>query len=211
MTPIVETHDLSKEFGNITALNQVTTTLVAGSVVGLVGRNGSGKTTLLHHVTGLALPSAGRCLTFGVPSADLGAAELSRLGVVHQEARLLMWMTVRQHLRYVASFYARWDRGREERLGRLHLLKHLRRLLLDQHRRAVDPDLAAQARRRDPGDRVQAEVDRLPVPFRLLERDPPVFHAALLYSPPIEIGGASGRSWAPSSFARARKAATSPA
>jgi len=118
MTSIVETYDLSKAFGSVTALDQVTTALSAGSVVGLVGRNGSGKTTLLHHMTGLALPTAGRCLTFGVQAADLGAAELSRLGVVHQEATLLTWMTVRQHLRYVASFYTRWDRGREERLLR---------------------------------------------------------------------------------------------
>ena len=119
MTHVVETHDLTKQFGSVTALDRVTTGLSAGSVVGLVGRNGSGKTTLLNHVTGLALPTTGRCLTLGVPASELGARELSRLGVVHQNPRLLTWMTVRQHLHYVASFYARWDRDRQERLLRM--------------------------------------------------------------------------------------------
>ena len=72
--------------------------------------------TLLRHVIGLYLPTSGQCTTFGCPSDKLGSDELSRIGVVHQENRFLEWMKVEQQLRYVSSFYKRWDRDLEERL-----------------------------------------------------------------------------------------------
>ena len=116
MNHAVETRDLSKRFGSVMALDRVTVAVPRGSIAGLIGRNGSGKTTLLHHWTGLLLPGSGESLTLGSPSGRLGAAELARIGVVHQEGRFLEWMTVYQHLRYVASFYPRWDRALEDRL-----------------------------------------------------------------------------------------------
>lgn len=113
MKPLFEARGLTRKYGDKIALNDVSLTLDSGSVVGLIGRNGCGKTTLLDHIVGLRLPSVGSCRTFGVETADLGAEELGRIGVVHQENRLLSWMTVEQHLRYVASFHASWDLERE--------------------------------------------------------------------------------------------------
>ena len=52
----------------------------------------------------------------GCDAASLGAEQLSRIGIVHQEARYIDWMSVKQHIRYVASFYENWDREREEKL-----------------------------------------------------------------------------------------------
>jgi len=94
----------------------VTLAIPRGQVVGLIGRNGSGKTTLLRHAMGLMLPSSGTCHTLGRATEDLGPDELARIGFVPQENRFLAWMTVRQQLAYVASFYASWDHEREERL-----------------------------------------------------------------------------------------------
>jgi ABC-2 type transport system ATP-binding protein len=111
-----ELHDLTKQFGSVTALDQVTLSVPSRSVVGLIGRNGSGKTTLLRHLVGLLLPTRGSCTTLGTPSDRLGPAELSRIGVVNQENRFIDWMTVEEHIRYVGSFYPRWDRGLETRL-----------------------------------------------------------------------------------------------
>jgi ABC-2 type transport system ATP-binding protein len=109
---------LTKRFGSVTALNDVTLSIPPCSVVGLVGRNGSGKTTLLRHLVGLYLPTEGTCTTLGIPSPDLGTETLSRIGMVHQENRFLEWMTVAQHLRYVASFYPAWDEDLQNRLLR---------------------------------------------------------------------------------------------
>jgi ABC-2 type transport system ATP-binding protein len=116
MNPVLEADHLTKRFDATTALNDVTFSFPEGHIAGLLGRNGSGKTTLLHHFVGMLLPSAGECRTLGMPGRDLGDSELSRIGFVPQTPRLIEWMTVEQHLRYLGSFYHRWDRTR---LGRL--------------------------------------------------------------------------------------------
>jgi ABC-2 type transport system ATP-binding protein len=110
--------DVTKRFGKTVALENVTYAAPSRSVIGLIGKNGSGKTTLLRHVTGLYLPTSGRCTTLGVPSAELGRAELSRIGVVDQHDTLLAWMRARQLLQYVSSFYERWDKELEKHLIR---------------------------------------------------------------------------------------------
>ena len=118
MSYVLETTDLTKSFDGTVALDAVDLAVSAGALVGLVGRNGSGKTTLLRHAVGLYLPTRGACVTLGKASGELGHDELTRIGVVPQENRFLEWMTVEQHVRYVASFYPRWDREREEKLRR---------------------------------------------------------------------------------------------
>lgn len=107
---------VTKRFGGTTALDSVSLSIPRGAIVGLVGRNGCGKTTLLHHATGLMLPQAGAVRTFGVDAGVLGGAELARIGVVHQHARYLEWMSVYQLVRYVATFYPRWDTALEKAL-----------------------------------------------------------------------------------------------
>lgn len=115
---VIEFRSVVKTFGETRALDEVDLSIPRGRVVGLVGRNGSGKTTLLRHVLGLALPSSGSAFVLGCDTARLGDAELARIGAVHQEQRFLPWMRVSQHIDYVASFYAKWDRAREQRLVR---------------------------------------------------------------------------------------------
>lgn len=116
MESVFEVKNLTKTFGDVTALDNVSVSVPGPAVVGLIGRNGSGKTTLLRHVIGLYLPTSGHCTTLGCPSDKLGSDELSRIGVVHQENRFLEWMKVEQQLRYVSSFYKRWDKDLEQRL-----------------------------------------------------------------------------------------------
>jgi ABC-2 type transport system ATP-binding protein len=116
MEHVFETKDLTKKFDATVALDHVTLGVPKGSIVGLVGKNGCGKTTLLRHLVGLHLPTSGTSTTLGRPSGKLGHDELVRIGNVPQENRFLDWMDVDQHIRYVASFYPRWDRDREKRL-----------------------------------------------------------------------------------------------
>jgi len=116
MSDVLVLEEVHKAFGRIQALDGVSARVAPGRIFGLLGRNGGGKTTLLRLASGLALPTNGRVSVLGVPSAELGGNELARLGVVHQESRFLGWMRVREHLDYVASFYARWDRPLVRRL-----------------------------------------------------------------------------------------------
>ena len=118
MEHVFETHDLTKRFGSVTALDRINLRVRRPSIVGLLGKNGSGKTTVIQHLMGLQLPDEGSVRTLGRSSAELGHDELIHIGYVPQEIRLLEWMTVEEHVRYVSCFYPNWDREREQRLLR---------------------------------------------------------------------------------------------
>ena len=111
-----ELNGVTKRYGHTAALQDVTVAVPRQSIVGLVGRNGSGKSTLLRHVTGLVLPDRGHCITLGCPAERLGSAERARMGVVDQDGRLIEWMRAEQLVRYVSTFYPRWDHTLEREL-----------------------------------------------------------------------------------------------
>jgi ABC-type bacteriocin/lantibiotic exporter with double-glycine peptidase domain len=63
--PILETRDISKRFGSVTALSNVSLTIHAGRVHTLLGENGAGKSTLMKILAGVYIPSSGHILIDG--------------------------------------------------------------------------------------------------------------------------------------------------
>ena len=61
MHPLIEADGLSKRFGKVQALSELTLTLPAGQAVAILGPNGAGKTTFIRMVATLIAPDAGRC------------------------------------------------------------------------------------------------------------------------------------------------------
>jgi ABC-2 type transport system ATP-binding protein len=116
MEPIVKIRGLTKEFDKNTALAEIDLEIMPGGIIGLLGPNGCGKSTLIRHIIGMYLPTKGKCITFGCDAAKLGKKELQSIGYVHQEGRLLDWMTVRQLIGYVSAYYANWNKALEKRL-----------------------------------------------------------------------------------------------
>jgi len=112
--PVVKIEGLTKRFDFVTVLKDVSLDIHAGSIVGLLGANGTGKSTLIRHMVGLYLPDQGTCTTLGCNAAKLSPRELARIGYVHQEGRLIDWMSVAQIVRYVASYYPNWNTELEE-------------------------------------------------------------------------------------------------
>ncbi len=87
---LLELHGVSKEFGAIRALHDVSFSVRPGEVVGLMGDNGAGKSTLVKIVSGIYAPSAGH-LTFEGNDAHIASpAEARRLGIetVYQDLAL---------------------------------------------------------------------------------------------------------------------------
>ena len=113
--PIVQMHNVCKRFGRTKALDEIDLQIYSGRIIGLLGANGAGKSTLLRHIIGLYLADEGQCITFGCDAAKLGPRELGRIGYVHQEGELLEWMTVKQLIRYVSTYYPNWNRRLEEK------------------------------------------------------------------------------------------------
>jgi ABC-2 type transport system ATP-binding protein len=93
---------LTKRFGDVTAVSDLSFDLRAGSVTGFLGPNGAGKTTTLRMLLGLAEPTHGHALIFGRRFADL-PRPATRVGAVLEAADLHPGRTGRDHVRALAS------------------------------------------------------------------------------------------------------------
>lgn len=70
MEALVQTHNLTKQYGQHKAVNNVNLSVRKGEIYGLIGRNGAGKTTILRLISGLAKPTKGSISLFGQNNRD---------------------------------------------------------------------------------------------------------------------------------------------
>lgn len=96
----VEIHDVTKRFGNHTAVGNLSMAVPAGSIYGFIGPNGSGKTTTLRMIMRIIHPDQGRIRVLGEEA--LGAAH-DRIGYLPEERGLYKKMKVREVLRFFAE------------------------------------------------------------------------------------------------------------
>ena len=99
--PPVEFRDLSKRFGDVAAVNDLSFDIEAGRVTGFLGPNGAGKSTTLRALLGLVRPSSGSA-TFGGLRYDELERPAARVGAVLEDAVLPPGRTARNHLRVLA-------------------------------------------------------------------------------------------------------------
>ena len=115
-TQLVEINDLSRRFGDNLALDRVSLSIPAGTVLGLVGENGAGKTTLIKHVLGLLKAQSGTVRVFGLDPVTHPEQVLAQIGYLSEEPDLPGWMRVHELIRYVRAFYPTWDPDYAEQL-----------------------------------------------------------------------------------------------
>jgi ABC-2 type transport system ATP-binding protein len=99
----VELRNVSKVFGSVRALQDVTFSVRQGEVVALLGPNGAGKTTTISIMLGLRRATAGQVQLFGLDPGDARAR--SRRGVMLQESGIPMTLTVRELIDLFRSYY----------------------------------------------------------------------------------------------------------
>ena len=107
----IDVAGLVKRFGTRAVLDSIDLRVPRGQVIGLLGLNGSGKSTLIKCLLGLLKADEGTATVLGTDAWQLADREKARIGYVPQEATLYPWLTVRQTVAYVSSFYSRWDRA----------------------------------------------------------------------------------------------------
>ncbi len=78
---LLETHELTKQFGGLTAVNAVSMHIEEGDIVGLIGPNGAGKTTLVNAIAGLNPPTSGRVILFGEETTGKPPEKMCRRGL----------------------------------------------------------------------------------------------------------------------------------
>jgi ABC-2 type transport system ATP-binding protein len=100
--PVIVVQSVSKRYGRLTALQDVSLDVAAGEVVGLLGPNGSGKTTLIRLLTGYLTPSAGRLRVGGHDTVDEPMQARRRIGYVPESVPLYGHMRVREFLGFMA-------------------------------------------------------------------------------------------------------------
>jgi ABC-2 type transport system ATP-binding protein len=97
MAPVVVAESLTKRFGDLVAVDDLSFSLEAGTVNGFLGPNGAGKTTTLRMLLGLATPTSGRALVFDQPYAELERPAL-RVGAVLEATDFHPGRSGRNHL-----------------------------------------------------------------------------------------------------------------
>jgi ABC-2 type transport system ATP-binding protein len=110
--PAIAVEGLTKRYGDVTAVDDLSFTVRAGAVTGFLGPNGAGKTTSLKAIVGLARPTAGRALINGAP-IDSMAPDARLLGVYIEGCGAHPGRSARDHLRSLAVL-ARLAPGRVE-------------------------------------------------------------------------------------------------
>ncbi|HMG25972.1 MAG TPA: ABC transporter ATP-binding protein [Acidimicrobiia bacterium] len=100
--PAIEMRGLTKRFGHVTAVEDLSLDVQRGTVTGFLGPNGAGKTTALRMLLGLVEPTAGTATIDGRPYRDL-ADPLRRVGAVLEASSFYPGRTARNHLRVQAA------------------------------------------------------------------------------------------------------------
>jgi len=102
---MIEVTGLTKRYGDFTAVHELSFSVQPGEVMGLVGPNGAGKTTTLRCIAGIIPPTLGAVRIAGHDLAAEPVAAKRALAFLPDEPRLFEYLTVEQHLNFVARLY----------------------------------------------------------------------------------------------------------
>jgi ABC-2 type transport system ATP-binding protein len=132
---VIEVDGLQKLYGDFPAVQGLSFRVGPGEVLGLVGPNGAGKTTTIRSIAGIIIPTSGRIRIAGHDLSSDPVAAKSALAFIPDEPHLFEYLTVEEHLRFVARLY---------RLGDVdgHIPGILEELDLSDKRRALPGELS---------------------------------------------------------------------
>ena len=119
MTAVLQADALTKRYGSLTAVQDLSLEVYEGEVFGLLGPNGAGKTTLISMMCGLLRPDSGQVIVHGTPIRHWKAGDRIRVGVCPQNIVLWGQLTCLEQMVFVGEMYGidrKTARQRSERL-----------------------------------------------------------------------------------------------
>jgi ABC-2 type transport system ATP-binding protein len=138
---MISVRELTKLYGDFTAVRSISFDVAAGEILGLVGPNGAGKTTTLRCLGGIIQPSAGTIAIAGHDMRSDSIAAKHALAFIPDEPHLFDYLSVEEHLRFIARLY-----GVADVETRLPLL--LDELELSEKKRALPGELSRGMRQK---------------------------------------------------------------
>ena len=105
MTTVLQTQSLTKHYGSLTAVQDLSLEVHEGEVFGLLGPNGAGKTTSISMMCGLLRPDSGQVVIHGKPIADGDADVRARVGVCPQNIVLWGQLTCLEQMVFIGEMY----------------------------------------------------------------------------------------------------------
>jgi ABC-2 type transport system ATP-binding protein len=123
MTTVLQAQSLTKRYGALTAVNDLSLEVFEGEVFGLLGPNGAGKTTSINMICGLLKPDSGQVTIRGRIITDGDASVRTRVGVCPQNIVLWGQLTCLEQMQFIGEMYGM--RGRTARARGERLLKDL--------------------------------------------------------------------------------------
>ncbi len=132
---IIEVQDLTRVFGNFTAVDRISFEVRRGEIFGFLGANGAGKTTAIRMLTGLLIPTSGRAEVAGFDVFTHPESIKKNIGYMSQKFSLFNDLTVFENLRFYGGIYGLSTRDirhkTDELLERLDLAGVRDRLIRD--------------------------------------------------------------------------------
>jgi ABC-2 type transport system ATP-binding protein len=111
----IEVSHLTKRFGALTALDDVSFSVSEGETFGFLGPNGAGKTTTIRILTGISAPTGGSATIFGNDIIRDTIATRKQMGIVHETSNIYDDLSAWQNLMFTAELYTIGKHEREKR------------------------------------------------------------------------------------------------
>lgn len=115
--PAVWAENLTRRFGDFTAVDAISVSIARGEVFGFLGANGAGKTTAIKMLTGLLAPTSGEARTAGFDITHEAEQVKKRIGYMSQKFALYDDLTVRENIRFFGGVYGLTNQQIKERMA----------------------------------------------------------------------------------------------
>src|ERR1700722_2661487 len=122
---VITAKELTKRFGDFTAVDKITLDVEKGEIFGFLGANGAGKTTAMRMLCGLSLPTSGEATVAGFDVFKQNELIKKNIGYMSQKFSLYEDLTIRENIRFYAGIYGLSDERIKEKTNLLIKQLHL--------------------------------------------------------------------------------------